>query len=71
MGEGTHKIGVDAVPGQYKTRVPEDSYCYWERSDNDDWSGIAGYVNPGAHASVTVKRGQFFTSEDCGIWKRV
>jgi outer membrane biosynthesis protein TonB len=74
MGEGTSEIGVDAVPGRYKTRVPEDSYCYWERlKDNGGGSDsiIAGYVDSGARASVTVKRGEFFTSEDCGTWTKV
>ena len=52
MGEGTYEIGVDAMPGRYKTRVPEESVCYWERlKDNDDAldSIIAnGDVKPGA-----------------------
>jgi hypothetical protein len=61
------------MPGRYKTRVPEDSYCYRERlKDNGGGSDsiIAGYVDSGARGSVTVKRGEFFTSEDCGTWTR-
>jgi hypothetical protein len=28
-------------------------------------------VNPGARASITVKSGEFFKSNDCGTWTRV
>jgi hypothetical protein len=75
MGDGTYEIGVDAKPGRYKTRVPEDSDCYWERL-KDDRGGFNSIiandnVNPGARASVTVKRGEFINSKDCGTWTRV
>ena len=73
MGEGTFEIGVDAPAGRYKT-VGEDN-CYWERTKDD--SGSFGSilannnVNDGARASVTVKRGEFFTSSGCGTWTKV
>jgi hypothetical protein len=76
MDEGTYEIGVDAKPGRYKTRVPESSSgCYWERL-KDDRGGFNSIiandnVNSGARASVTVKRGEFFNSKDCGTWTRV
>jgi hypothetical protein len=75
MGEGTYEIGVDAKPGRYKTRVPEDSNCYWERL-KDDRGGFNSIiandnVNPGARVSITVKRGEFFNSKDCGTWTKV
>jgi hypothetical protein len=75
MDEGTYEIGVDAKPGQYKTRVPENSSgCYWERL-KDDRGGLNSIiandnVNPGARVSITVKRGEFFNSKDCGTWAR-
>jgi hypothetical protein len=76
MNEGTYEIGVDAKPGRYKTRVPEDSSgCYWEKLKDDSGgfnSLIAnGDVNPGGRVSITLKRGEFFNSEDCGTWTRV
>jgi len=76
MEEGTYEIGVDAKPGRYKTRVPEDSSgCYWEKLKDDSGglnSVIAnGEVNAGGRVSITLKHGQFFMSEDCGTWKRV
>jgi hypothetical protein len=76
MEEGSYEIGVDAKPGRYKTRVPEDSFgCYWERTKDDsgDFDSIIANdnVNPGARASVTVKRGEFFKSNGCGTWTMV
>jgi hypothetical protein len=76
MNEGTYEIGVDANPGRYKTRVPQDSpVCYWEKMKDDSGgfnSLIAnGEVNAGGRVSITVKRGEFFNSEDCGTWTRV
>jgi hypothetical protein len=76
MDDGTYEIGVDAKPGRYKTRVPEDSSgCYWEKMKDDSGgfnSLIAnGEVNPGGRVSITLKRGEFFNSEDCGTWTRV
>jgi hypothetical protein len=76
MDEGTYEIGVDAKPGRYKTRVPENSPgCYWERL-KDDRGGFNSIiandnVNPGGRVSITVRRGEFFNSSDCGTWKRV
>ena len=73
MGEGTYEVGVDAPAGRYKT-VGEDG-CYWERTKDD--SGSFGSilannnVNDGARASVTVKKGEFFTSSGCGTWTKV
>jgi hypothetical protein len=73
MEEGTYEIGVDAKSGRYKTRVPEDSSgCYWERAKDDsgDFDSIIANadLNAGALASVTLKSGDFFSSDDCGTW---
>jgi hypothetical protein len=74
MEEAIYEIGVDAKPGRYKTRVPEDSIigCYWERMKDDtgDFDSLLanGELEAGALASVTVKTGDFFSSEDCGPW---
>jgi hypothetical protein len=75
LGEGTYQIGTDAKPGRYKTTVPGDSpNCYWERTKDD--SGEFGSIiandnaNPGARVSVTLKKGEFFSSNGCGTWVR-
>lgn len=76
MSEGTYEIGVDAQAGRYKTVVPSDSSnCYWERL-KDDRGGLNSIIanenlDAGARASITVRKGEFFNSSDCGTWKRV
>ena len=74
MGEGTYQIGVDAPAGRYKAVVPADSYnCYWERSEDDSGDSIIANnnLNAGARASVSVQKGEFFTSSGCGTWTKV
>lgn len=75
LGEGTYEVGVDVDAGRYKTTVPGDSLnCYWERTKDDsgDFGSIIANDNadPGARVSVTIKRGEFFTSNGCGDWAR-
>ena len=74
MGEGDYEIGVDVPAGRYQTVVPADSYnCYWERNKDDSGDSIITNenLNPGARASVTVNKGEFFSSSGCGTWTKV
>jgi hypothetical protein len=73
ISDGMHEVGVDVKAGQYKTSVPEGASCYWERSRDDSGdSTIANELQDGpARQSVTIKKGEFFKTEDCGTWKRV
>jgi hypothetical protein len=73
ISDGMHEVGVDIKAGQYKTSVPEGASCYWERSRDDSGdSTIANELQDGpARQSVTIKKGEFFKTEDCGTWKRV
>ena len=75
LSEGTYEVGVDAKAGRYKTTVPDDSMnCYWQRTKDD--SGEFGSIiandnaSPGSRVSVTLKKGEFFTSNGCGDWVR-
>jgi hypothetical protein len=70
-GPGSYEIGADAMPGRYKTRVPEDADCYWEHFKEPRDESDSGTVKPGARASVTVKRGEFFYTDDCGTWTKM
>ena len=73
ISDGIHEVGVDVKAGQYKTSVPEGEFCYWERSrGEDDISDSTSIYKEGpARLSVTIKKGEFFETEDCGTWKRV
>jgi cytoskeletal protein RodZ len=71
ISDGTHEVGVDIKPGQYKTSVPEGELCFWERSRaNSDDSTTVLQEGP-ARQSVTIKKGELFETEDWGTWKRV
>ena len=73
ISDGIHEVGVDVKAGQYKTSVPEGALCYWERSRDDSGDSIiANEAQDGpARQSVTIKKGEFFKTKDCGTWKRV
>jgi hypothetical protein len=73
ISDGIHEVGVDVKAGKYKTSVPEGELCYWERSRDDSGdSTITQVLQEGpARQSVTIKKGEFFETLDCGTWKRV
>jgi len=65
---------ADAKLAQQRGHVYELA-AGWERL-KDDRGGLNSIiandnVNPGARVSITVKRGEFFSSKDCGICTRV
>jgi hypothetical protein len=72
--DGQWEVGVDVSAGSYKVTaaVDPDAMCYWKitqtgKSDNI----IDNDIVTGGKPTVTVKRGQDFTTEDCGTWARV
>lgn len=69
--DGVWVVGTDIKPGTYRARnVPSD--CYWaitrSGSNGDDIinNGIPGGGNP----TVTLSKGQDFTTQRCGEWRR-
>ena len=73
ISDGTHEVGVDVKAGQYKTNVPGWALCSWDRSrDDGPDSTITSVLQQGpSRQSVTLKKGEFFETEDCGTWRRV
>ena len=75
ISDGKHEVGVDVKAGQYKTSVPEGELCYWDRRRGEDDSGDSSittvFQEGPARQSVTLKKGEFFETMDCGTWKRV
>jgi hypothetical protein len=70
IGEGTYQVGVDMVPGTYRTVVPADSLnCYWQITSDANGDDIQSNnnVSAGAPAIVSVGGG-FFENEGCGTW---
>ncbi|WP_051299625.1 hypothetical protein [Arthrobacter castelli] len=72
ISEGTWTVGVDVEPGTYRTTDDVRSSCYWgiyvsgTNSEDIVSNGIPG----GGRPSVTLSKGQDFTTSRCGTWAK-
>ena len=76
VADGTYRVGTEVKTGRYKTKVPADEYCYWERlkdTDGDLDSIIAnGNVDEKVTTYVTIKKtDKYFSTDGCGAWQKV
>jgi hypothetical protein len=63
--KGQPKAGVYVVAGTIKGEL-----CYWEIARDDAGQDIVSNGNPtGGRPQVTLKKGQWFTTRDCGDWQ--
>lgn len=74
--EGQFEVGVDVVPGKYRTQGPQPGaldMCYVERSRND--SGELGSIiaNDIVHGpqTITVKAGEFVKNTGCMNFEKI
>lgn len=68
FGAGTWEVGVDVLPGKYKTSGGDQ--CYWARlQENDGSSGdiIDNGLGAGPQ-TVTIREGEYFETQRCGNW---
>lgn len=71
VGDGTHIVGQNMEAGTYRTK-PSIKDCYWSRTTGgggiiaNDFVGFAP-----AGVTVTVRPGEGFQSERCGIWTKI
>lgn len=69
--DGAYTVGKDVRAGTYRTLRHPVVDCYWERS-----TGSGGIIandmvtNAPRGITVTLQRGEGFTSRDCGPWVR-
>lgn len=76
-GNGTFLVGVDFVPGTYRTTVPASSpNCYWERLRglSGQFTDIIANENtePGGQAVVTIPASdKAFKTTGCGTWQKI
>jgi hypothetical protein len=74
IDEGTWEVGVDVKPGRYKTTVAVDegAMCYWKITTTGKPGNIVdNEIVSGGRPTVTIKKGQDFTTQDCGTWTKV
>lgn len=73
MGAGTYQVGVDVLPGQYKTDGPKDLPCYWARRKDDSgaFESIIANGNLDGPGSVTINAGEFIELNGDCTWTKV
>src|SRR5690625_1057558 len=72
IGDGTHIVGEDIEPGEY--RADGGEFCYWERlsgtsGEFDDL--ITNDLGPGSHVVTIAESDAAFSSQDCGEWTKL
>lgn len=71
--EGTWTVGIDIVPGVYRTTAEVTHNCSWDitrtGSNGSDHIDRAFYVK-GGFPMVTLAEGQTFNTEGCGKWAK-
>lgn len=73
IADGTWHVGEDIPAGTYRVRdrINSDQSCYWEKNRDAEgrFSGIISNGAPdGGRPQVTLRKGQWFETQDCGVW---
>lgn len=73
IDEGVWTVGVDFPAGTYRVAVPVSDSCYWEitKSGTNGDDIIANDIVEGGRPTVTLRKGQDFTSKRCGTWEKI
>lgn len=62
-------VGEDVPAGVYRVETNVPGGCYWQKSSDAEGQAIlANDIVTGGRPQVTLKSGQWFTSERCGAW---
>jgi len=68
--EGDWVVGEDIVPGTYRTAATVSGFCYWGiyKAGTNHANIIDNGVATGGRPTVTLKKGQEFTNQGCGMF---
>lgn len=71
--DGIWKIGEDFPAGTYRVTASVSGMgCYWKKSSDPEGDEIISNDLPaGGRPQVSLKKGQWFTTERCGVWEKV
>lgn len=71
--DGIWKIGDDFPAGTYRvTESVSGMECYWKKSSDPEGENIISNDLPsGGRPQVSLKKGQWFATERCGVWEKV
>lgn len=69
------KVGKDVAPGRYQLTVARDgtTLCYYSVMVGEsyvDYGLVDGSGSDHGRPTITLKRGQDFTTSDCGTWTK-
>jgi hypothetical protein len=72
--DGMHRVGVDVMPGTWRTNGPAGGSCYWSRVK--DWQGgldsmITNDIGPAPRTVTILPTDVGFTSSRCTGWTKV
>lgn len=69
-GDDLVHVGEDIPPGTYRAvESIEGGLCYWKKSrDAEGTNIITNEIPTGGRPQVTLKKGQWFTSQGCPDW---
>lgn len=73
FGDETVHVGEDVAPGTYRLRdaVAASDNCYWAKSTDAEGADIiANDLGSAGRLQVTLKKGQWFESRNCGVWAK-
>jgi hypothetical protein len=63
-------VGTDLEAGTYHSGTPDSGNCYWEISSDANGSNIVQNNNSAGSSTVSLRRGQYSTSQGCSDWAR-
>lgn len=70
-GDDVVQVGDDIPAGSYRATQPVDGFCYWQKSRDAEGANIIDNGTPtGGRPQVTLKKGQWFTSQGCPDWSK-
>jgi hypothetical protein len=69
-GDDVVHVGEDVPAGTYRAKAAVDNQlCYWQKSTDAEGAKIIDNGLPtGGRPEVTLKKGQWFTSQGCPEW---
>jgi len=70
---GTWSVGIDFPAGTYRVTANVGSDCYWSitKTGTNGSEIIENGIPGGGRPTVTLKKGQDFETQRCGVWHKV
>lgn len=72
-GDMIGRAGADFPAGTYRVEraLAEGEYCYWIKSSDAEGKNVIEIdTPPGGRPQVTIKKGQWFRTSGCPIWRK-